>query len=148
MTLLNLANVINKRGDTHCQRFGVTTQQYLILLYLADDPNIDYIAENKSNRPIVASELAEALNVSRPNITNVVNLLIVKNLVKQVREKGDWRKKSLILTAEGWAFLEKMEPFRLRTNRYLLAHLSDIDMEKFLHCLQQSLDLLSDNGHR
>ncbi len=144
MSLLNLANVINKRCDGYCQRYGITTQQYLIMLYLADDPNIEYIEENKTSRPILASELAKALNISRPNITNVLNLLIMKNLVEQVREKGDWRKKSLILTEEGWLLLEKMELFRKRTNSCLLAHLSEKDRNAFLHCLQKSLDLLTE----
>lgn len=146
MSLLNLVDVINKRCDSYCQRYGVTTQQYLIMLHLAEDPNIEYIEENRTNRPIVASELAEALNVSRPNITNVLNLLIVKNLVEQVREKGDWRKKSLMLTQEGWALLEKMERYRMRTNRCLLAHLSEIDKNAFLQCVQNSLDLLTEKG--
>ncbi len=146
MSLLNLADTINKRGDGHCQHFGITTQQYLIMLYLAGDPNIEYIEENRNSRPIVASELAEAMNVSRPNITNVLNLLIMKNLVEQVREKADWRKKSLILTDAGWALLEKMEPFRKRTNRCLLAHLSEEDKNAFLHCVQKSLDLLTEKG--
>lgn len=146
MSLLNLVDVINKRCDVYCQRYGITTQQYLIMLYLGGDPNIEYIEENKKSHPIVASELAEALNVSRPNITNVLNLLIVKNLVGQVRVKGDWRKKSLILTDEGWNLLEKMERFRLRTNRCLLAHLAEEDKNAFLHCLQKSLDLLTEQG--
>lgn len=146
MSLLHLADVINKRSDSHCQRYGITTQQYLIMLYLAGDPNIEYIAENKPSQPIVASELAEALNVSRPNITNVLNLLIVKNLVEQARVKGDWRKKSLMLTEEGWALVVKMESYRRRTNRCLLGHLSETDKSSFLHCVQKSLDLITEKG--
>ena len=146
MSLLNLVDTINKRGDIHCHRFGITVQQYLIMLYLAGDPNIKYIEENGNSRPMVASELAEAMNVSRPNITNVLNLLIMKDLVEQVREKADWRKKSLILTDSGWALLEKMEAFRKRTNSCLLAHLSETDKNAFLHCLQKSLDLLTEKS--
>ena len=146
MLILNLADAINKRGDIHCQRYGITIQQYLILLHLAGDPNIEYIQENETSHPIVASELAEALNVSRPNITNVLNLLIVKNLVEQVRVKGDWRKKSLMLTEEGWTLIAKMEPYRRRTNRCLLGHLSETDKSAFLHCVQKSLDLLVEKG--
>ena len=141
--MLNLADAVKKKGDVHCQRYGITMQQYLIMLYLAGDPNIEYIEDHRTGRPIVASELAEALNVSRPNITNVLNLLIMKNLVEQVREKTDWRKKSLMLTEDGWALLEKMQPFRHRTNRRLLTHLSEKEKTSFLESLRTCLDLLN-----
>lgn len=143
LSLLGLADAITKKGDLHCQRYGITTLQYLTLLYLAGDPNIEYIEENRTDAPIVASELAEALNVSRPNITNLLNLLIEKNLVKQVKDKSDWRKKFLILTGAGWALLEKMEPFRFRTNRRLLADLTEDEKTSFLASLRTCLDLLN-----
>lgn len=143
MSVLGLADAINKKAEVHCQRFGITMGQYLILLYLAGDPNIEYCDENATGRPIVASELAEALNVSRPNITNLINLLIEKNLVEQVKDKFDWRKKLLILTHSGWALLEKMQPLRYRINRRLLAHLSEKDKKSFLISLQMCLDLLN-----
>lgn len=143
MSLLGLADAINKKADIHCQRFGITMNQYLILLYLAGDPNIEYFDENTTGRPIVASELADALNVSRPNITNLVNLLIMKNLVEQVKDKVDCRKKLLILTEDGWALLEKMQPRRYRINRRLLTHFSENDKKSFLVSLQTCLDLLN-----
>ena len=142
LTLLGLADTITKTGEVQCQRFGITMNQYLIMLYLAGDPNIEYIAESAPNRPIVASQLAVALNVSRPNITNLLNLLMEKKLISQGRDKGDWRKKPLILTDDGWALLEKMQPRRMRLNEKLLAQMPVSDRKQFLHCLQKCHDLL------
>ena len=142
LTLLGLADTITKTGEVQCQRFGITMNQYLIMLYLAGDPNIEYIAESAPNRPIVASQLATALNVSRPNITNLLNVLTEKKLISQGRDKGDWRKKPLALTAEGWTLLEKMQPRRMRLNEKLLAQMPVNDRKHFLNCLQKCHDLL------
>ena len=142
LTLLGLVDTITKKGEVQCQRFGITMNQYLIMLYLAGDPNIEYIAESAPNRPIVASQLAAALNVSRPNITNLLNLLMEKKLISQGRDKGDWRKKPLILTDDAWALLEKMQPRRVSINKKLLAHLSDCEKKLFLSSLEKCKDCL------
>ena len=136
MSLLNLADIIKKIADVHCQYYGITMNQYHIMLYLANDPNIAYIQENKSNSPILASQLADALNVSRPNITNLLNLLIEKKLVSQVKDKIDSRKKFLVITEEGWVLLEKIQPRRMRLNKELLLHLGDNERQAFLSTLQ------------
>ncbi len=142
MSLINLADGITKRADAHCQKHGITTLQYLTLLHLAGDPNIDSVEQNRSNNPIVASELAERLNVSRPNITNLLNLLIEKNLVTQIKDRKDWRRKPLVLTEEGWDLIEKMAPYRRKTNRILLAHLDEEKKACFLEVLRTCHDLL------
>ncbi len=142
MSLLGLADALNKKADVYCQTYGITMNQYLIMLYLAGDPNIEYLDTKPPNRPIVASELAEALHVSRPNISNLLNLLIEKKLVQQHKGSDDWRKKMLVLTTEGWTLLEKMQPARCRINRRLLAHLSESDKHVFLSSLQTCSDLL------
>jgi DNA-binding MarR family transcriptional regulator len=143
-SLLNLTDAMTKKAEIHFQRYGITVLQYRTLLYLAGDPNIDYIVENRSNSPMVASELAEALNVSRPNITNLLNLLIEKKLVTQEKDKNDWRKKPLVLTEHGWALIEKLEPTRHRMNKRLLAHLGDEEKACFLEALRTCLDLLNE----
>ena len=142
MSLFSLADTLLKKGEWHCQRYGITMLQYQILLYLAGDPNIEYIEENRTDCPIVASELAEAMNVSRPNITNLLNLLIEKNLVRQIKKENDWRRKYLVLTDEGWALIEKMHPIKLRINQMLLAHLSEKEKACFLGSLRMCIDLL------
>ncbi|MBL7818404.1 MAG: MarR family transcriptional regulator [Saprospiraceae bacterium] len=140
--LFSLADNLTKIGDAHCQRYGITTMQYLIMLHLAGDPNIGYAEDDKMPQ-IVASDLAEVLNVSRPNISNLLNALIEKNLVQQVRAKTDWRRKWLILTEEGWALLEKLQPLRHRTNNRLLSHLSKDEKVAFLDSIQTCLDLVN-----
>jgi DNA-binding MarR family transcriptional regulator len=147
MSLLGLTDAINKKGDQQCQRFGITMNQYLIMRHLAGDPNIDYFNTHSTTEPIVASELADALNVSRANVSNLLNLLIEKKLVEKAKGKDDWRKNYLLLTTEGWALLEKMKPCCSRLNHQLLEYLSENDKKTFLQSLQTCLDSLNKNEH-
>ena len=144
MALLNLSDSIIKNGDVVCQRMGITTQQWRMMLHLANDPNIPYIDEQPaSDRPIVASELANALNVSRPNVTNLINSLIEKGLVSQKEDKKDRRKKFLMLTTEGVKILEEIEPSRRKANRRLLEDFSEEDKTLFLEQLRNCLNIIN-----
>jgi MarR family transcriptional regulator, temperature-dependent positive regulator of motility len=142
MAMLNITDTIVKNGDIICQQFGITTQQWLILLHLAADPNIAFVEESKMNRPIFASDLAEALNVSRPNITSLVTTLMDKKLVQQIMDKTDRRKKFLTLTTEGRRILEAIEPFRHRANERFLIQLSSAQRAQFLSFLRSSAETL------
>jgi DNA-binding MarR family transcriptional regulator len=143
MTLLKVADNLIKNGDVVCQKVGITTQQWRVMLHLAGDPNIAYVAENQPDRPYLASELADAFNVSRPNITNLVNALIEKELVVQSVEDADRRRKYLRLTNKGRAILETIEPYRHKANQRLLSHLTDKERTQFLTFLESSLDTLT-----
>jgi DNA-binding MarR family transcriptional regulator len=142
MTLLNITDTIVKNGDIICQQFGITTQQWLILLHLAADPNIAFVEESKMARPIFASDLAEALNVSRPNITSLVTTLTEKKLIEQIMDKSDRRKKFLTLTIEGRRILEAIEPYRHRANERFLTQLSMGQRAQFLSFLRSSAETL------
>ncbi len=142
MTLLNISDTILKNGDIICQQFGITTQQWLVLLHLAADPNIAFIEDRNTERPIFASDLAEALNVSRPNITNLVNTLCEKGMMAQIMDSTDRRKKFLTLTDEGKRVLEAIEPYRSRANKRLLTQLSTEQKEQMLHFLRSSAETL------
>ncbi len=67
--VIKLSETWKRNGDAITQQFGITTQQWLILLLLAKDPNILYFKENPQEKPMMAKELAEAMNVGRENRT-------------------------------------------------------------------------------
>lgn len=142
MTLLNITDTIVKNGDIICQQFGITTQQWLVLLHLAADPNIAFVEDRNMVRPIFASDLAEALNVSRPNITNLVNSLSEKGMMDQITDRTDRRKKFLTLTDKGRKVLETIEPYRHRANERLLTQLSAEQKEQMLFFLRSSAETL------
>jgi DNA-binding MarR family transcriptional regulator len=150
--ILELANQLKKNGDIISQMAGLTTQQWLILLHLAKDPNIPYFDLKPQKKPLLASELAEALNVSRPNITNLIQSLLHKELITQVEDDDDRRRKRLKLTEKGWNALEIIEPFRGISNRGLFASFTEEEKRQFLEfvktCVSKMHKVLITADHR
>jgi DNA-binding MarR family transcriptional regulator len=142
--LLNLANQMQRNGDVIADQVSLTTQQWLILLFIAGDPNIPRMDDLRSERGFLASEIAESLGVSRPNITVLVNSLIRKGLVEQGADKEDRRRKRLLMTSKGWQTIQKMEPVRHRSNRALFANVENTDLLE----LERILGLLLNRIYR
>lgn len=134
--ILEIADLLKKYGDRISDRSGVTTQQWLIMLYLAGDPNIPFFEREKHYKPMMASELAEAFNVSRPNITNLLSGLLKKGLIAQVEDDVDRRKKRLKLSKSGIKLLEGLEPGRKRFNENFLEVLNKEERMNFLNYLK------------
>lgn len=142
--VIKLAETWKKKGDLITQQYGITTQQWFILLLLAGDPNIIYLQENKHEKDLMAKELAEALNVSRANITNLLNVLIDKNLISQGADENDKRRKRLTLTKEGRVLVEKLEKPRLQVNEKLLNKFSKTEKENFIAFIAICLENMKD----
>lgn len=138
---IKLAESWRKNGDDICKKFGITTQQWLILLLLANDPNIIYLQEHPQYKPLLASELAEAMNVSRANITNLLNVLIQKDLITQVEDDLDKRRKRLKLSVKGAAIINELEPIRVAKNNDFFAETTEGEKLGFIafvkKCLQK-----------
>jgi len=137
MSMFDLASQLKKIGDEVYQKVGLTTQQWLILLHLADNPNLPYLKRQKHEKALMASELAESLNVSRANITNLINALLEKKLVKQYEDQDDRRKKRLALTKEGVSLILKTQPSRFAVIEYLIEGFTNDEKETFLRLLEQ-----------
>ncbi len=138
--IIKLSETWKRNGDAITQDFGITTQQWLVMLLLAKDPNILYFKDNPHEKPLMAKELAEAMNVSRANITNLLNVLIKKKLVAQLEDKQDKRRKRLSLTDAGEIMVEKIETVRNEYNARLLSKFTKLQktaVNEFIDiCLQ------------
>ncbi len=138
LTILELAAALSKRGDMISDRVGITTQQWIVLLYIYGDPNIPLIGKMHReggfvpNAGRMASEIADSLNVSRANVTNMVNGLISKQLVYQEKDDNDLRRRLLKLTPAGIGLIERIEPFRRKANYSLFAVLKEKAMKEML----------------
>jgi len=151
--ILEIADLLKKYGDQISNNAGITTQQWLIMLYLAGDPNIPYFEREKHHKMMMASELAEAFNVSRPNITNLLNGLLKKKLIKQAEDDIDRRKKRLQLTKKGHNLLMKLEPGRKAFNENLFRALQPEERNallKFLEICDQTIveDFTAEVAHK
>lgn len=78
---------------TAAERFGITVEQFHVLRYVRSGPNS-------------MAELAAAKNISRPAISQAVDVLVKKGLVARVQNAADRRVVDLTLTGEGNALLD------------------------------------------
>ncbi len=142
LSILDLSNQLKKIGDVVYQKVGLTTQQWLILLHLADNPNLPFFKREKHDKDIMASELAESLNVTRANVTNLINVLLDKGLIRQYEDNLDRRKKRLKLTKKGITLVNKTQPSRLGVINYLTEGFSSKEKQTFLCFLEQCMNKL------
>ena len=137
--IIKLSETWKRNGDAITQEFGITTQQWFILLLLAKDPNILYFKLNPQEKPLMAKELAEALNVSRANVTNLLTILIKKKLVVQVGDSFDKRRKRLSLTSTGIRMVNQIETVRNEYNKRLFTKFSKQDKETMIKFIDTCL---------
>ena len=140
--IVDLATNIKRNGSLVSLQIDLTTQQWIILLLLAGDPNHPYMADGVPKN-FMASDIADALGVSRPNITNMINSLVEKGLVLQTDDGFDRRKKQLDLTPAAFGMLGAIEPLRKDANRRLLGDFSEEEKELFLTFLQRCLNYIN-----
>jgi DNA-binding MarR family transcriptional regulator len=141
LAIIELAAQMLKKGSDLTNSIGLTTQQWMVLLYVQGDTNIPYADERIQEGGILASDIAEALNVSRPNITNLIQILADKGLIIQEPDTKDKRRKVLVLTRKGRDAIGKVAPLRENANRRLLYDFNEEEKEdllvKLMHCLDR-----------
>ncbi|MBX7185866.1 MAG: MarR family winged helix-turn-helix transcriptional regulator [Vicinamibacteria bacterium] len=141
LAVLDLSNQLGKLGEGLAGHAGLTTQQWLVLLQVAGDPNF-HAPGGRASRPkggVLASEIAEARGVSRANVSTLVAQLLGKGLVRQDAEAGDRRRKGLSITAKGRAALARLDASRRHANRVLLAELDTKGRAALLRSLRACL---------
>jgi DNA-binding MarR family transcriptional regulator len=144
--VIRFSETIRKHGDVLTQQYGITTQQWLILLLLAKDPNIIYLQEHPQEKPMLAMELADAMNVSRANITNLLNVLLRKKLIMQTEDVLDKRRKRLVLTKEGEKVVDALEGPRHKSNARLFSNFSKEEKDTFIEFIRISLAVLKNDA--
>jgi DNA-binding MarR family transcriptional regulator len=141
LTIIELAAQMTKKGDVLTQELGITTQQWLILLYIYGDPNIPFLNSQRMKEGVFAKDIAEALDVSKPNIANLVNILSQKKLISQIEDPIDRRRKRLKITERGIEVISQMEQKRIDANQAMFGSLNQserVEMLQLLHaCLRK-----------
>ncbi len=126
-----------KKNLEWVEKEGLTNQQWVILIHLAKDPNLPYLKRNMHEKPLMASELADSLGVTRANVTNLLTPLINKGLISQDEDDKDRRKKRLALTKKGQKIIEKMQPARYASNTAMLRGLKKEEKQQLISCLEK-----------
>jgi DNA-binding MarR family transcriptional regulator len=144
LTLFDIANELGKLGDGVSSRAGLTTQQWLMLLQIADDPNFAVPRDGPARRGpgIMASDIARARGVSRANVSILVAQLLRMGLVNQKQQAEDRRRKHLTVTEAGRKALAEIETARHVANQNLFTSLSPTARKQLLRSLRACLERL------
>lgn len=143
LTLFDLANHLVRRGEKLAQAAELTTQQWLVLLQIAGDPNFPYSERERDTR-VLASDIARMRGVSRATISAIVSALKDRELIREEPDPEDRRRRYLELTPAGATALATIEPARRAANHRLLAEFDDTERKRFLRYLQSCLAILWD----
>jgi DNA-binding MarR family transcriptional regulator len=133
LTLVDLSNHLQKRGERIARKAGLTAQQWLLLLHVAGDPP-------SPNGAPLASGIAEARGVSRASVSVLLEGLVRRRLVRRVAIPGDRRQRALVITPAGRRALRTLEPGRRRANRLLVKRLKQRRRRELLEDLRICLD--------
>ena len=144
LTLFDIANELGKLGEGVSSRANLTTQQWLLLLQIAGDPNFAVPKDglSRTGPGIMASEIARARGVSRANVSILVAQLLRLGLVSQAEQPEDRRRKHLTVTSAGRRALADIESARHEANRNLFAGLTPTERRQLLRSLRACLERL------
>ena len=79
------------------------------------------------NRDATQKQLSQALAVSAPNVTALIDRMNERELLKRVRNETDRRSQHVRLTRKGAALVREVREVSLTMERDLLRHLSDAE---------------------
>ena len=112
-------NVIRKAG-----RLALATRIKLLAEKMLQDGSEIYKSQNidfeprffavfyllKDNPSLSVTEIANHIGISQPAVTQILNSMIKKNLVKVIKDKADTRKKLITISKKGEAMLPVLQP--------------------------------------
>lgn len=144
LTLFDIANELGKLGEGVSSKAGLTTQQLLMLLQIAGDPNFAVPKDSPSRGApgIMASEIARERGVSRANVSILVAQLLRMGLVSQEEQPDDRRRKHLTVTDAGRRALADTSSARHEANQNLFASLTPVERKQLLRSLRACLERL------
>lgn len=132
--LTKTVSILDVTHNTFFGKYDISLAKFGVLLILYDN----------SEDGVMLSYIGEKLLVSNANITGLVDRLETQGLVSRIRNKGDRRKISAVLTEDGRKFAEMIiEKYREWYTK-LLQIINDDDRNKLIELLQKLQKRISD----
>ncbi len=147
LRLILVGERLRRRREKICSKLGITTQQWLIMLHIAKDPNIPFINFDEHKKDMLPRVIALTLGTSRPNITVHINSLLKKGLIQEVQDSIDKRQKRLRLTKEGEEMLKGLQVKRESLNNSLFSVFNEAEMREFLTLVDRFIEVLENNPY-
>jgi DNA-binding MarR family transcriptional regulator len=89
------------------------------------------------NRDVTQKQLSQALAVSAPNVTTLLDRLTERELLTRVRNESDRRSQHVRLTRKGTALVREVREISLTMERDLLRNLSEAERGILIELLQK-----------
>lgn len=90
-----------------------------------------------NNEDVTQKHLSQALSVSAPNITTLIDRLVERELVIRVRSETDRRSQYIRLTRKGAALARKAHEVSLTMEQELVRHLTEAERAMLIELLQK-----------
>lgn len=123
--ILHVGDMVEDELDHNLSSIGLSITQLSAL---------DNISRNKN--PIALSELATQKACVKSNITQLIDRMESKGLVKRRRSEKDRRKVLTVITSKGEQLYHKGMEILKATENEMLSRLSDRQKEKLAHLLR------------
>jgi DNA-binding MarR family transcriptional regulator len=107
------------------QPLGLTSVQYAALNMIQEVPGIDQ------------ASLSNMIAFDKTTIVKVLDRLVDKGLITRMRSETDRRLNHLNVTPKGTALLKQIHPMLERSDKRILAPLSESDQRKFMEMLSR-----------
>lgn len=115
------------KQNKNLSSMGITVQQGLILTYL-------YIKKSKK----VTQKMIEInLKITNPTVTNIIKVMMSKNLVYKIQDKVDKRKYYLYLTPNGLELAPKCGKIMEATDREAYKNFSKEELKLLVSLLKK-----------
>jgi DNA-binding MarR family transcriptional regulator len=116
---IRLAKMLMRQLDRDLHPFGLSTNDYEILVELSEAP------ENR----LRMTELADLTAQSRSRLSHQITRMEVRGLVRRVACDGDKRGTFAVVTPRGLATIERVAPFHVESvRRHFIDHIPAADM--------------------
>lgn len=137
LRMILVGDRLKRRRDIISQKIGISTQQWLILLHIARDPNIPFFENDQHKKDLMPNEIATTLGTTRPNVTVLMNGLVEKGFINEEQDADDKRRKRLTLTSDGIKLLESLQMKREKLNSELFQGFSNEEMKRMIEFIEK-----------
>ena len=131
--LIDFGARLSRQCDKASKVMGLTIQQWMVLLHIKGELCSvrcqDGTPRKAKGQPVLSSEIADARGVSRAMISATISELIKKDLVQQVDDGGDRRKKVLSNTQKAEEYLANLSDHKQSLRSRLLEGFTDQEIQ-------------------
>lgn len=132
--LKNINDKFEARGNSDCQKAGLTLSQFRVLIHLTEN----------QNRAVTQKEMELLFRVSHPTITGILKRMEEKELITTEITKKGKTQKLVFITEKGKEALAKIDNSREADNKKLQQYFSQEEINNLDDYLHRILNFLNE----